>query len=325
MFNLSLTACSFYLKEMHSKGNGKVYNLNAALELKDDKGGCRHFSNAEELFISFFHCYGAMVKDDRREQSFKCEYVASSNKDTSDFKMLCLKIDSGIYGSSSDIVDGETQKVKYNKKASDIEIRPLYLMIILPKDNSKVVVQKGMFIFQNAGPFGVKTITTDLMREYFQKKFNLTLKCRTIAPELFINKVIKRENIKKLIMVKNLKSSDSADNIYQGYGAETREIKYLNFSDSKWEELMDKFRYVSGGRYNLFEFENEKYDNLKINVDVGGRNRTISLHNLENLSIIEGIPDEVRGEDGNARLELLVDYIQNVATEYLSEMVLQIS
>lgn len=37
------------------------------------------------------------------------------------------------------------------KKSSDIDTRPFYLMIIFPKDNEKVTVQKGMFIFQMLG------------------------------------------------------------------------------------------------------------------------------------------------------------------------------
>ena len=51
--------------------------------------------------------------------------------------------------SSSDIIDGNTQKVKYKKKSSDIDTRPFYLMVVFPKDSERVVVQKGLFIFQN--------------------------------------------------------------------------------------------------------------------------------------------------------------------------------
>lgn len=53
---------------------------------------------------------------------------------------------------------------------------------------------------------------------------------------------------------------------------------------------MDKIRYVAGGRFNLFEFEQVEYDNLKVIVDIGGRTRKINLHNLENLSIYRGDP-----------------------------------
>ena len=239
--------------------------------------------------------------------------------------MQCVKIFSGIYGSSSEIVDGNTETVQYNKKPSDIDIRPFCLMVIFPKDKEDLIVQKGMFIFQNVGQFGVKTVTTGLMHKFFSEKFRYTLKCSTIAPELFIKKVVQKDNVKKLTMIKNIKSNDLADNINPGYGVEIREIGKLSFKEPVWEKIKSSIRYVASGKYNLFEFENKEYDNLKLVVDIGGKNRTINLHNMENLSIIEAIPDTIRNEDGNANFTLLVEHFKTVADEYLNEMVLRIS
>ena len=75
----------------------------------------------------------------------------------------------------------------------------------------------------------------------------------------------------------------------------------------------------------MFEFENNSYDTLKVVVDIGGRNRTIDLHNLDNLSIIEAVPDEIRQADGHPDKEMLIEYFKQVASEYLEEMVLRIS
>ena len=146
-----------------------------------------------------------------------------------------------------------------------------------------------------------------------------------ISGYLFIRKVIRKENIKKLVMIKNYKSSDLADNLGMGYGKEVREIGNLNFSENKWDRLMGAIRYVAGSKYNLFEFEQQEYDNLKLIVDIGGRNRTINLHNLENLSIIESIPAEIKMADGHPNLKLLIEHFKKVAEEYLEEMVLRIS
>ena len=325
MFNLSLTACSFHFRKTYSKGNMQVYNLNAPLCIKDEDIDKFQFSDLSGLFCEFFEKYETLVKDDSKQQSFRCEYSPENCIETPDFKMLYVKIYSGIYGSSSDIIDGNTQKIKYQKTSSDIDTRPFYLMIVFPKDSDNVIVQKGMLIFQNVGQFGVKTITTSKMQEFFSSQFNITLRCNTIAPDLFIRKVIQKENIKKLVMIKNYKSSDIADNIGKGYGKEVREIGNLSFSESKWDRLIEAIRYVAGSKSNLFEFEQRKYDNLKLIVDIGGRTRTINLHNLENLSIIEAIPDEIKMADGHPNLELLIKHFKKVATEYLEEMVLHIS
>lgn len=324
MFNLSLTACSFHLRKTNSRGNTKIFNLNMPLTLQKEDGTECYFQDLSEIFVRFFKTHESLVKDDNKQQSFRCEYNEDNILENDDFRMFYTRIYSGVYGSSSDIIDGNTQKVKYKKKSSDIDTRPFYLMVVFPKDSERVVVQKGLFIFQNVGQFGVKTITTTLMQEFFSNRFHITLKCNTISPDLFVKKIIRQDNIKKLVMVKNIKSSDNSDNVRKGYGSEIREIGNLYFTEKMWSRMMDKIRYVAGGRYNLFEFEQIEYDNLKVVVDIGGCTRKINLHNLENLSIIEAIPDEIKMADGHPNLTMLIKHFTKVATEYLEEMVLHI-
>lgn len=324
MFNLSLTACSFIIKKTNSRNTNKIFRLNSTINgFFEEKEF--YFTDVLELFSEFFTSYQEMVTDTGRRQTFSCEYDTLFQEETSELRMLYAKVFSGVYGSSSDIIDADTKKVVFNKSSTDIDTRPFYVFVIVPRDSDTVKVQKGMLIFQNIGQFGIKTVTTDYMKAYFSSKFGITLKCRTIAPDLFIKKVIRRDNIKKLIMVKNMKSSDRADNIVLGYGKEVRQIADLNLSESLGDKILDKIRWVAGSRYNLFEFEDKEYDTLKVVVDIGGRNRTIDLHNLENLSIIEAIPDEIRMADGHPKKELLIEYFKKVAAEYLEEMVLQIS
>ena len=42
-----------------------------------------------------------------------------------------------------------------------------YMFVVIPKDNVKVKVDKGMRIFQNIGVFGVKTITYEKNKPLF--------------------------------------------------------------------------------------------------------------------------------------------------------------
>ena len=240
MFNLSLTACSFHLRKTNSRGNTKIFNLNMPLTLQKEDGTECYFQDLSEIFVQFFKTHESLVKDDNKQQSFRCEYNEDNILENDDFRMFYTRIYSGVYGSSSDIIDGNTQKVKYKKKSSDIDTRPFYLMVVFPKDSERVVVQKGLFIFQNVGQFGVKTITTTLMQAFFSNGFHITLKCNTISSDLFVKKIIRQDNIKKLVMVKNIKSSDTSDNVRKGYGSEIREIGNLYFTEKMWSRMMDK-------------------------------------------------------------------------------------
>lgn len=190
MYNLSLTACSFFLQKTNSKKAADIYALNRPL-ITDSTAGVK--ISVVDLFELFFQNCAEIRKDSNKQQSFSCDLSSEHISETDDYKMICVRMLSGIYGSSSDILDGNTHKLKYRKKSTDIDTRPFYVFVVIPKDSEKVVVQKGILIFQNVGPFGIKTITTENMQAFFSETFQISLKCRTIAPELFVRKVIKRE------------------------------------------------------------------------------------------------------------------------------------
>lgn len=323
MFNLSLTACSFFIRKTNSRRASKIFPLNSPIKGSfEESEYC--FPDAQGLFVEFFNHYKDMVDDDSRKQTFSCEYDPSFKDETDGFRLMYAKILSGSYGSSSDIVDPQTKQIKFSKTADDIDVRPFYVFIILPKGSPEVTVQKGMLIFQNVGPYGIKTITTEYMQSFFSSQFGISLNCRTIAPDLFIKKVIRKDNTKKLVMVRNVVSADVTDRTSLGYGKETRIVGNLCFTDAQWPPFFNTIKWVAGGKHHLFEFEHKSYDTLKTIVDIGGRLRTIDLHNLDNLSIIEAIPDEIRMPDGHPDREMLIEYFKKVAAEYLEEMVLQI-
>lgn len=326
MFNLSLTACSFHLRKNNSHSLDSVYPLNDSFDLKLKDGSVVHYERITELFELFFEEYAKMYTDSKRKQVFQCTFDRNRNYyDTGSCIMFYVRIHSGIYGSSSEIFSGDTGESLLVKKPNDIELRPFYLFFFIPKDSDKVKVQKGIMIFQNVGPYGIKTITTTHMQEFFSSTFGVTIRCATISPNLFIKKVIKQDNIQKLVMVKNMKSPDNADNCDLGYGKEVREIGALRFSETKWSIIMDSIKSFAGNKASIFEFEDKDYDVLKVDVDIGGRTRRIDLHNLDRLSIIEAIPDSLQGADGHPILTDLIPYFQGVANEYLSEMVLSIT
>lgn len=324
MYNLSLTACSFHLKIKNSKSIDKIFAINKEIRLVREELEPIYFRNAKELFELFFQAHGEMIEDDSKKMTFSCDNDCYEVIDLPNFAILRIKINSGIYGSSSDIIDGTTKKKKWSKTVTDIELRPFFLYVVLPKDSADVIVNKGLFLFQNEGIFGIKTITTEKMQKFFSQNFGITLICRTISPELFMQKIVTQENLKKMILIKNLTSYDRADNGNFGYGKEVRTIANLSFGAGSWQEMQSKFFHFMGNRYTLFEFEEKKYDTLKLNVSIGGRERTIDLHNLGNLSIIEGIPDEIQLADGHPDLTKLDQHMIKVSGEYLSEMTLEI-
>ncbi|MDU1017461.1 MAG: hypothetical protein E6038_03010 [Clostridium perfringens] len=322
MANLSLTACSFHLKPR--KSQKKPFYINREIKVEKDEEEII-FKNCIEVFKSFFDAYSDSISDDYRKKTFSCFFHENYKGETDEYIYMYTLIKSGNYGSTSEIKDIDTNEVVYEKKANESEEKPFYLFIVIPKDNDRVIVQKGMLLFQNIGPYGVKTITTQYMQKYFSENFGITINCRTIAPELFVRKILRKENISKLIMTRNHKSKDASDKLSSGYGVETRMLANLRFDEKLWGKISSKMNFFIKGKANLFEFEGFKYNDLRVEVNIGDKKRRINLNYIDNLSIIEDMPDSILGLDGHPIEELLVEHFKEVSNEYLSEMVLQIN
>lgn len=324
MANLSITACSFYLRKKNSRTTRDVYNLNDSFTITTEDGEVKSYSDYSIIFKDFFESHTMMQIDEVKQQSFQCEFEENPIIDNEEYKVYCAKINSGDYGSSSEIINSNTKEIKYKKSVDDIDVKPFFIFLVIPKDNNKIKAQKGMLIFQNIGPYGIKTLTTAKMQDYFSDNFGISIQCNCIAPELFIERVLKKNKLNKICLIKNYKSNDKVDNLSKGYGTEVRVLSNLDLSESQFDKLLESIKYASGGKYNLFEFEHMSYHNAKIQVKIGNHVKTINVHNIDRLSIIEEIPDNIKSIDGHPDKNKLIDYLKNTIEDYLSEMVLTV-
>lgn len=322
MVNLSLTACSFLLKKRNSRGN---YHFFRDKIIKESPEEYNEYTVAE-AFVNFFKTHAEAIDDNEKKRTFHCEFQDSYFGETKDYVFLYCIIKSGTYGSASDIIDNDSRKVVHKKTANQTEEKPFYLYVIIPKDStdSKVKVQKGMLFFQNVGQYGVKTVTSNYIKEYFAENYNITFECRTIATKLFVERMIKQENVKQIIMIKNYKSSDLSDNFSIGYGAETKIISQLNFDQTAWSKIKSGIDFFTQSKFNLFELDGFKCEQLKLRVKINNNERTINMGHLDNLSLIEAIPDDIQMADGHPNEEKLLAHFEKVANDYLGEMVLQV-
>ena len=323
MNHLSITVCSFHLRKFNSKTNKDIFDLNKNISYTNDNQE-QLVTTVKEMFMSFSSSHSESQKDDDKKKTFSCNYLPTCDISTEKYNGYTFEIQSGYYGSSSTIFDVDTREKKYDVTPNDVAEKKFYLYVIIPKDNRRVTVNKGMLIFQNIGIFGIKTITYENLFRFFTDTYKISISCATISPELFVKKIVTNNNIKKMIMIKNHKSSTETDQYYSGFGSETRIISKLCFSDTIWDKIEAAINTFIKGKANLFEFQNIEYDKLKLSVKIGEKDRTIDLHNLDKLSIIEEIPDHIQDESGYANLAQLSEYIKLTIDDYLKEMVLRI-
>jgi hypothetical protein len=76
-------------------------------------------------------------------------------------------IESGDYGTESTLVNRKTKKVVFTKKKDDLDIKPFYYLIWLPKDKNIAFI-----MLQRTGIYGINSIFTNTFREFVESKID---------------------------------------------------------------------------------------------------------------------------------------------------------
>ncbi|BES65824.1 hypothetical protein SANA_22630 [Gottschalkiaceae bacterium SANA] len=324
MQNLSFTACSFIIRESYSKSNDKVLRLNEEIDIIDENNNQISIS-ISELFTSFFNNYHETITEESINKTFSIEFKETNKGENEEFLYLYAIIRSGYFGNYSEITNIESKQVKYKKGPKDADEMKFYMYIVIPRDNAKVKVQKGMMFFSNISVFGVKSITTRHLQSYIKTKYSLSINFKSIAPKLFLEKNLTRKSLNRMVLTRNHKSTNTANDFYSGYGRETKMFSNMNLTEKAWDKLIKKITYFVNGNFRLFELDQVEYENVRVEVLIGEKKRMINLNNLENLSIIEAIPNSVKKKDGQIDEKKLITHLEETSLDYLSEMVLEIT
>ena len=312
MNNLSLTACSIWIREKNSGKNNTVNIVNLNKKIKGEK---KEYEDFFELLKDFCQKYSKkFVLNDSEQKMFKVETENIIVEENENFRYTYIDINSGGYGIEANIVNTKTNKVLYTRKKEHAETIHFRVFFAVPKDDHTC---KGIIIFQNIGQYGIKIITTDYFKKFISEELNLVTTTGNICPEVFVKKLLDNDGLMKIIYTRNNISNDKADTETIGYGKEERII--TGFSNiKKWKEIISGY---FNGTNRVYEFEDKDYSGVKFVTSIYGRKRTVNINNINNLSIIEGVPEEVTNSFGDIDDQKLKEHFVEVTKEYLQHMV----
>lgn len=191
MHNLSVTACSFKFRKKNKKRIDVIQNLNDSFIYKEGSNIEKIFSSAEDIFIDFFETFNDYKNDSEDKKLFSCSLDKNDIGETKYFNYILATVRSGSYGFPSKIIDSDTKEEIMQTTNKQAPVKDFYVLVIIPKDNNTIKVVKGLLFFQNIGQYGVKTITTKYLSNYFSKNFNLTTICGNIAPSILLKNYLK--------------------------------------------------------------------------------------------------------------------------------------
>lgn len=314
MINYGMLVCSFRFRERFKKAE-RIISLNQPYTLQTD-GSPLTIENAVELFSLFCDAKTCLTDDEKKKKVFSIKENSFQHFDMDTFSALSFIIKSGSYGIEADITDKNTNTVTHHRSVDESDVKDFACVIYIPKDTGDLHIKKGIFVFQSIGTFGVKTITTDIMRGFFAN-FNLTLETRSVSISAFLEKLIEQGNLHKLTLIRNRLSPNSADNMLISTGREEQAFIHPQFHRSWLDKMFAMFQ--KADETGIIEIpEDENFDDLSIQFKFGDGSRTVRLRNLEKVSIVEDIPREIINHSDP---QMLVQYMINTADAYKERMV----
>lgn len=317
--NNGMLICSFYIKKRFSREREQTYALNNEYQFVDDVGEPYSFEDAFSLLNSFYLGNTSLTDDEKQQRVFAIKSDSYLLYETETYRAASFVVMSGSYGLEGTITNRHTQKVVHQRKTDEADIKEFACVVYIPKDAGDTTVEKGILVFQCYGAYGVKTITTNYMKQHFSR-LGLTFETRSISIRSFMEKLIEHGRLHKITLIKNHLSPNDADNMLIATGREEKSYIRPNLRPEWLEKILNVFDWAD--ETGICEIpDGEDYDDISIQFQTGNRWRTVRLKRLEKLSIIEDVPDGVvTGSD----MSRLINYMIQTADEYKEKMVFTI-
>ena len=311
MLNHGLLVCSFLIRKKYVKD--EIYALNADYQYDD-----KLYHGIIEMFCEFFSNYKEFHDDEKLMKMFSVDQDSIKIEEKPEYFMLSGIIRSGAYGIESQLTNRTTNKVTYKRGKDDADIKNFSFMMVIPKDAEEMIVKKGILLFETIGPYGVKTITTKNIKGFFSEKFGLTVETRSISVRLFMERLLKDENLGRITLIKNRVSKDSSDNMFLTVGREETTYVKPTLKDSWISQVLE---HIDGNAQDdIFEINDEVYNDIKFTFSQGGRTKTVRLKDIDKFSMVEEVPPYVYEGNGINR-DRLIGYMEETAKGYMNKLV----
>lgn len=312
MIKNGMLICSFLLRTRRKKKE-VLCDLNAP-HCYDEK----QYDDVFSMFQAFFNEHSELADDEKHMKMFVVDRNSIKLMNEAAYRVVSFAVESGAYGMEGNITDRTTKRVKYHMERNDANIKRFRCIIYVPQNVDNKIITKGIMIFQSLGAYGVKTITTTYMREFFAQ-LNLTFETRSVSIRAFLEKLFNEGKIYRLTLIKNRVSPDASDNMLITSGRE--EVSYIK-PRLKPDWINRFLEFVDGGKGdNIFEVKDETFEDIKISFKIGQSYRTVGIADIDRFSVEEEIPESVIAKNKKDDA-MLIQHMTETAIAYAEKMVL---
>lgn len=223
-------------------------------------------------------------------------------------------IESGEFGTEENIIDSNTGQLKYRKKSIDAQMIPFFFMFNIPENSPY-----GYMVIERIGNIGIFSTLTKSIQKFLAPLIqdNVVLK---IEP-FFIQEVMDRNlNViseAKKVIIKGVRNKDLGiakitDNLITGDIQADIVYKAPRNGSIQIRSLLDKLK-PSKNKKDLYTFPNIEYADIAFELKLGGKTKTISIGNINNLGTNLEITESITiGSNGYPTYESILQEAQKL-------------
>ena len=231
-------------------------------------------------------------------------------------------VETGEYGYNADLIDVDTATVSYQRTGTDAEMMPFYFLAHLPSH-----LDEGVILLQRRSNFGIRTTFLKDFAEYFEKSNQgVKVVVNPLVPPHLVNEYLQNGRLTKIRLIRYGLPSDLADAYDAGGHVENEGTAEIVFLPRRgWGlPLMNRIRDVLAGKREIremVELTDHKYDNVKVEIDVGGSKKTLDLSNVMKMRAYVDITSAVSiKDDGHPEFSSIDTEAQALLNSLLSEL-----
>lgn len=195
----------------------------------------------------------------------------------------------GQFGFESQIYSINAKKVTHNRKTDEADMLPFYFSFYMPKNTTASQRTRGLLLLGRFHALGVRHITVPHLQQHFKQRFNsLSLNVSRVVPKMVVESLLKDGTLKTIRLVKKNLPTDIADVFSQTDRDQIQEIEMVFrskrkscFQDVNW--ILNAFE-SNAPASQIITIPSFPHDNVKLEVQLDGRKRTINIGKPGNIS-----------------------------------------
>lgn len=229
----------------------------------------------------------------------------------------------GQFGFESQIYSINERKVTHERKSDEADMMPFNFSFYLPKNTTPGLRKRGLLLLSRFNTLGVRRFTIPHLQDYFSKRFNdLTLNIERVVPQKVMETIMKKGELKNIRLIKKTLPKDVADALSPSNREKVKELELIIrsknktfFSDINW--ILDALE----GRTppnQLFTTQLFEHDNIKLEIEVEGRKRTIDIGRPNSFSSNIELDDITADVDGHPKISDWLKAADELAAEIVT-------